>query len=167
LLTILGLAVAVVAIVALNHPKGQQAANGSTVPSSSAASSPSSSKPTSTPKSTANAQTKSTKTSSQNNVASSQNNGRPALLVLNNTNTSGLASTAVQRFQQGGWTASVGGNFVGDILSTAAYYDPSVTGAQAAADALQQQFPAIKRVVQRFTGLPQGPIIVVLTTDYS
>ncbi len=29
------------------------------------------------------------------------------------------------------------------------------------------QFPAIKRVVAKFSGLPAGPIVVVLTTDYS
>ena len=45
--------------------------------------------------------------------------------------------------------------------------DPSVTGAQAAAEALQSQFPAIKRVKERFGGLPGGPIVVVLTSDYS
>jgi hypothetical protein len=71
------------------------------------------------------------------------------------------------RFRQGGWTVTSTGDFQGDILSTAAYYDPSVTGAQAAAEALQSQFPAIKRVKERFGGLPGGPIVVVLTNDYS
>jgi hypothetical protein len=155
-----GLAVAIVAIVALNHPKGRQAANVSNLPSSSVAHSVSPSTSASKPKVTKPAPTKST-------TSSAQSNARPAVLVLNNTSTANLASTAVGRFQQGGWTASNGGNFDGSILSTAAYYDPSVSGAQAAAQTLQRQFPAIQRVVPRFSGLPQGPIIVVLTTDYS
>jgi hypothetical protein len=58
-------------------------------------------------------------------------------------------------------------NYQNDILSTCAYYDPSVDGAEAAAQALQQQFPAIKRVKPRFAELPSGPIVVVLTPDYS
>ena len=92
---------------------------------------------------------------------------RPAVIVLNNSGAAGLAATAVARLTRGGWTASNGGNFSGDILSTVAYYDPNVAGAQSAATALQAQFPAIKRVKARFDGLPQGPIILVLTTDYS
>jgi hypothetical protein len=159
-LALVGLVVAVVAIVALNHPKGKQAAHASGVTSSSASRSASPSKaPSKTPtKSKAPPPASSTK---------AQGNGQPALLVLNNSDTSGLADTAVSRFKAAGWTATNGGNFSGDILSTAAYYDPSVDGAKAGADALQQQFPSIKRVVERFDGLPQGPIVVVLTTDYS
>ena len=42
-----------------------------------------------------------------------------------------------------------------------------IAGLSAAATALQAQFPAIKRVVAKFSGLPAGPIIVVLTSDYS
>jgi hypothetical protein len=89
------------------------------------------------------------------------------VVVLNNTNTNGLADTAVSRLKAGGWTATNGGNFTGDILSTAAYYDPNVAGAAAAAQALQLQFPTIKRVKEKFAGLPAGPIVLVLTTDYS
>jgi hypothetical protein len=59
------------------------------------------------------------------------------------------------------------GNLVNSIISTCAYYDPNVEGAQAAATALQAQFPAIKRVVPKFAELPAGPIVVVLTADYA
>ncbi len=59
------------------------------------------------------------------------------------------------------------GNLTNDILSTCAYYDPSDPANEAAAQQLQQQFPEIKRVKERFAELPPGPIIVVLTTDYS
>jgi hypothetical protein len=73
----------------------------------------------------------------------------------------------LQRLQAGGWTASDGGFFDGSILSTAVYYDPSVSGAQAAANALQVQFPTILRVKEKFGGLPAGALILILTSDYS
>ena len=53
------------------------------------------------------------------------------------------------------------------IVSTVAYYDPATPNAQAAATALKAQFPAIKRVVAKFAELPAGPLVVVLTSDYS
>jgi hypothetical protein len=89
------------------------------------------------------------------------------LIVLNSTNKTGLADTAAARLRAGGWTVSHTDNLDNNILSTCAYYDPNVTNAKAAATALQKQFPVIKRVVQKFVGLPAGPIIVVLTSDYS
>ena len=39
--------------------------------------------------------------------------------------------------------------------------------AQAAAEALMQQFPAIKRTKEKFGALPAGPVVVVLTADYT
>ena len=59
------------------------------------------------------------------------------------------------------------GNLTNNIVSTCAYYDPATPGAQAAAQALQTQFPTIKRVVPKFAELPAGPVVVVLTSDYS
>jgi hypothetical protein len=129
-------------------PTTTSAASTSTAPvSSSSASSPASSTPAS-----------STSAPSLKSVP---------LVVLNNTSKSGLAETAAGRFKAGGWTVSNTGNLVNNIISTCAYYDPSVPNAQAAATALQVQFPAIKRVVAKFDGLPAGPIVVVLTSDYS
>ncbi|HZC72934.1 MAG TPA: LytR C-terminal domain-containing protein [Jatrophihabitans sp.] len=95
------------------------------------------------------------------------------LIVLNNTTTTGLAAQAAQRFEGGGWTVTSVSNYQNSILSTCAYYDPAVTGAKAAATALQRQYPTIKRVAPRFAPdpgaepLPAGPIVVVLTPDYS
>ena len=59
------------------------------------------------------------------------------------------------------------GNLTSQIVSTCAYYDTVDPNAQAAARALQAQFPAIKRVAPKFAELPPGPIVVVLTPDYS
>ena len=155
LLVVVGVAVAALAVTALNHPNGRLAARASqSVSTSSAASHPASS-PAPSP------------THSQVSATSSPaGSGRLPLIVLNNTSQVS-ASTAAQRFEQGGWTVTDTSTFDGSILSTAVYYDPDVSGAQAAAEALQQQFPAIKRVKAKFDGLPAGPIVVVLTSDYS
>jgi hypothetical protein len=89
------------------------------------------------------------------------------LTVLDSTGRPAVLRDAAQRFEQAGWTVEVTGTFAGDILSTAAYYDPASDGAQAAAEALQARFPAIRRVRPRFDGLPRGPIVIVLSYDYS
>ncbi len=89
------------------------------------------------------------------------------LIVLNNTNRNGLAETAAASFRAGGWTVTSTGNLNNSILSTCAYYDTSDPADHVAAAALQAQFPAIKRIEPKFSGLPAGPVIVVLTTDYS
>ncbi|WP_375480672.1 LytR C-terminal domain-containing protein [uncultured Jatrophihabitans sp.] len=89
------------------------------------------------------------------------------LLVLNNSTISGLARDAAQRFENAGWTVTAYGNYANNIISTCAYYDPSTANAKAAAQALQDQFPTIKRVKPRFGQLPTGPVVVVLTSDYS
>jgi hypothetical protein len=92
--------------------------------------------------------------------------GKLPLVVLNNTETHGLAAQAKASFEAGGWQVTSIGNLQNSILSTCAYYDPDTAGAQQAAQALMQQFPAIKRTAPKFDGLPAGPIVVVLTPDY-
>jgi hypothetical protein len=96
-------------------------------------------------------------------------NGTAALplVVLDNTGRSELARAAADQFKQAGWTVTDTSTFDGNILSTAAYYDPATPGARAAAEALQVQFSAIRRVRPKFDGLPPGPIVVVLALDYS
>ena len=153
-LAVIGVAVAVVAVIALRHPNGRQARPVS-LPTTATATvtatpTPSSSAPSSTAGSTPSAATHSV-----------------PLVVLNNTSTIGLAKTARQRFEAAGWTVTSVGTMTNDILSTCAYYDPSDPANQQAALELQQEFPAIKRVKEKFAELPAGPIVVVLTTDYS
>ncbi len=98
--------------------------------------------------------------------APSEQSGVP-LVVLDNTGRPALALSASHRFEQRGWTVTDTSTFDGDILSTAAYYDPAAPGAQAAAEALQVQFPEIQRVRPKFDGLGPGAVVVVLTHDYS
>jgi LytR cell envelope-related transcriptional attenuator len=174
LLLLVGVAVAVVAVMALDHPKGKTAANSTQTRTASASASTSASASASKSKTSASASKTSaastptpTPTAADSSPSSSTaGTGRLPLVVLNNTSDV-TASTAAATFEQGGWTVSDTSTFSGDIVSTAAYYDPDVAGAQAAAEALQQQFPAIKRIKEKFEGLPQGPIVVVLTSDYS
>jgi len=88
-------------------------------------------------------------------------------VVLNTTSINGLADTAAQQFEAGGWTVTDKENYSNDILSTCAYYDPSDPANEQQAEQLQQEFPAIKRIKERFPELPAGPIVVALTSDYS
>ena len=93
--------------------------------------------------------------------------GALPLIVLNNTTRTNLASDVGQEFKVGGWAVtSVEENYSNNISSSAAYYDPSVSNAKSVAEALQQQFPAIQRVVAKFSPLPDGPIVVILTADW-
>jgi len=154
-LAVIGVAVAAVAVIALRHPNGRQARPVSlpTTATVTATPTPSSGAPSgqsSTPGSTGSAATRAV-----------------PLIVLNNTSTVGLAETARQRFEAAGWTVTSVGTISNDIISTCAYYDPSDPANEQAATQLQQEFPAIKRVREKFPELPAGPIVVVLTTDYS
>ncbi len=158
-LAVLGVAVAVVAVIALRHPNGRQARpvalRTTTTATVTATATP---KPSTRPPST--------RPSTSTTPTSAASHPLP-LVVLNSTSVQGLAETARQRFEAGGWTVSSTGNIINDILSTCAYYDPSDPADEQAALQLQQQFPAIKRVREKFAELPAGPIVVVLTTDYS
>jgi hypothetical protein len=89
------------------------------------------------------------------------------LVILNNTTSQGLAQRAALRFESGGWTVTHYDNYQNVIISTCAYYDPSDPQAKPAAEALQAQFPTIKRIKPKFAELPSGPVVVVLTSDYS
>jgi hypothetical protein len=161
----LGFVVLIVAVVALREPNGHVAGAQSpdrTGPSDVARNSPSGTAPT--------AASSAPRTS--DSPSSVGFRGVP-LVVLNDTTTSGLAARAARRFQAAGWTVTRFDNYQNDIVSTCAYYDPTSPGAEAAAQALQRQFPTIKRVEPRFAPdpgaqpLPPGPVVVVLTPDYS
>jgi hypothetical protein len=165
-LAVLGLVVLAVAVFAIRNPRGGSPAAAQTPDTSSPASSTGTS-------STAGSQSRSieptdtvpiTANSSGLTLAQAQ---QVPLVVLNNTTISGLATQAAHRFQAAGWHVTSVGNLVNDIISTCAYFDPSVANAKAAAKVLKHEFPAIKRVRPRFPQLPPGPIVVVLTPDYA
>lgn len=169
-LAALGVVVLVVALIALRQPSKNSTLAGSatmtptktpakTLTGTSSATKTASGTPSSTPprSSSSAAATSSTPPSAD----------RLPLVVLNNTTITGLAAQASDRFRAGGWTVTSFGNYQNDILSTCAYYDPAVPDADRDAKRLQAQFPTIKRVAPKFAELPAGPIVVVLTPDYS
>jgi LytR cell envelope-related transcriptional attenuator len=165
-LAVIGVVVAVVAIIALQHPNGRQAKPVSlktstvtaTATQTTTKSPPASRTSTRTAPPPSHTGGSSTSTSSSHSIP---------LVVLNSTTIQGLAETAKQQFEAGGWTVTSTDNIVNDIISTCAYYDPSDPANEQAAMQLQQQFPSIKRVKEKFSELPAGPIVVVLTSDYS
>lgn len=179
-MVVVGIAVLVLSIVALaaagsgassdvSGPKvtlpggsvsGTSRASGSPKATTSPTTSPTVSASTSTSTSASPSATGSTSTSPARA-------GAQPLVVLNNTSQTGLAQQAASTFERGGWTVTSTGNINQSTISTCAYYDPSVDGAQAAAEALMQQFPAIKRTAVKYDALPAGPVVVVLTTDYT
>jgi cytoskeletal protein RodZ len=174
----LGIAVLLVAVLALREPSGHV----STVAHKSASSvakqsgaSPSSKSSTARRSATgarsSTSNSSSTSSSSSTSGSSSTRTGAAAkavpLIVLNNTTIHGLAAEAAQRFETGGWTVTSSGNLTNEILSTCAYYDDSDPEAKSAAEALMAQYPTIKRVQPKFPELPPGPVVVVLTPDYS
>lgn len=146
------------ALSALAHPKGRESVKAGVIPSSSASHAAPSS---------AGAKRPAASGSTGSGQNQTRGSSRPAVLVLNNSTDPRKTATAIQRLAAGGWSASNGGSFSGSILSTAVYYDPSVAGAQSAATSLQAQFPSVQRVKQKFDGLPPGPLILILTSDYS
>jgi LytR cell envelope-related transcriptional attenuator len=168
-LATLGAAVLVIAVIALRNPEGHGPA-GAVRTTTSTAAPPAA--PKSVPKSTASSApgTPAAATVSPTSAAPPAAAARLPLVVLNNTPVRGLAARAQARFQAGGWTVTSLGNLsdnTGNIVSTSAYFDPAVPGAETAARALQAQFPAIRRLAPKFAQLPAGPIVVVLTSDYS
>lgn len=167
----LGAVVAIVAVIALREPNGHvdSAVTNTTtrtvVPSGKSTPAPSGR----TKPATGTASKPPASTSSGGSGTDSGTNSTKSvpLVVLNNTTTPKLAQQAADRFSAGGWTVSSVGNLRNDIISTCAYYDPSDADAKPAAMALQKQFPTIKRVQPKFPELPDGPVVVVLTPDYS
>jgi ABC-type Fe3+-hydroxamate transport system substrate-binding protein len=174
--------VLVVAIYALNEQGKHTSHGGTSSGSSSPTSSPangaqsgrtataSTSKPsTSTaPTSTAASSSPTTRADTASSPTTADLHSQ-SIVVLNNTETQGLAKSAQQRFEAGGWNVTQAANYQNDILSTCAYYDPSSALAKDAAEALQRQYPTIKRVEPQFSGLESydSPIVVILTPDYS
>jgi hypothetical protein len=174
---VLGIAVLVVAFLALRNPKNNAAADASPTITTTRTVSPSSGTASSGGGSDSVGPSGSLGPSGSSDSLSpsgseSTRPRRPAigsqpLVVLNAVGTPNLATEAATQFENGGWSVTHVGDYTNTFLSTAAYYDPAVPGAHRAANALQRQFPFIKRVVERFAQLPAGPVVVVLWSDYT
>jgi hypothetical protein len=158
--------VLIVAIVALRNPRQASTQAGTPTTTTSRSPVPTSVSTPSSPSSSASSHR--TSTSAKPTHTTPRVIGSQPLVVLNQAPAQNDVQQAAARFRAGGWqVTSTDQNYINDVITTTAYYDPSVTGAQAAALALQKQFPTIKRVQERFANLVAGPVVVVLTSDYS
>jgi hypothetical protein len=83
--------------------------------------------------------------------------------VLNNSRVAHLAARAAAQLRSGGWPIRQVGNFTGRIAYSTAYYPP---GEAKAAESLARQFPAVRRVLPRFHGLPGHGLTLVVTRDW-
>lgn len=172
-LVLAGIALVVIAVIALHHPKGAQSPRASVAANATdPEDSPQPSGTTraaTTPKTTPTTQATSSaaRTSPSTTPTATTETAHPSVLVLNNTSDTATTQLAITRFKAKGWPAVDGGSFDGAILTPAVYYDPAVSGAEAAATELQREFPVIARVREKFSGLPSAPIIVILNGDYS
>lgn len=171
LIAVLGIVVLVVAFLALRSPRHPGSAAGTdtrvSIPAE-AGSVPGRAAPS-----------VSSSVSSSSSPAGPAHSSPPAVadtpvVVVNQSGTADLAHQAAATLRRGGWHVSaVQETFNNDVMTTTAYYDPSVPGAEQAAEALHRQFPGIHRVAERFTpvpggdSLPPGPVVVVLTDDYT
>ena len=156
LVVCLGLVVLAIAVVALREPNGHVSGSGATNVANGTASNQPAQSPTAP----------SDSASTSPGPSLSQLKSVP-LVVLNNSSVVGLAAQAAQQFENGGWSVTRIADLQNEILSPCAYYDPSAENARTAAKALQRQFPGIARVKPKFPQLPSGPIVVVLTADYT
>ena len=155
LIAVLGVAVLVIAFLALRNPRQGATAAGTDTHQSTPGSAPTVVPSSSIP-------------SSATSSGPASLIGSKPLIVLNQTTTPDLAAQAAQRFKRAGWhVGSTQEGYQNDVITTTAYYDPAIAGAKRAALALQRQFATIHRVAERFPELPPGPVVVVLTTDYA
>ena len=83
--------------------------------------------------------------------------------VLNNSRISGLAHDAAARVARGGWPVRYVGNFTGRIAASTIYY---AAGQRRSAELFAREFPAVRRVLPRFPGLPGSGLTLVVTRDW-
>src|SRR6476469_5674268 len=116
LLAVLGIAVLVVAFLALRNHHQAATAAGTDTHQSTAQPPPS-------------AQSSGTSSSSSGAPSSGPPSviGSKPLIVLNQTTTSDLAAQAAQRFKRAGWRVrSTQEGYQNDVVTTTAYYDPAI-----------------------------------------
>lgn len=144
---------------AKSTPRAAEFSTGVTTPPPSTASSPATSAATTEPAAT---------TSSPAATRSKASRGAQlrkdvAVVVLNQTSRSGLASTVAERLRAKGWTVTAVGNFRGVVPATTVYYP---VGDEAAALAAAKSLPTPARTRPRFGNLSTTLLTVVVTTNY-
>ena len=84
--------------------------------------------------------------------------------ILNGTSITGLAGSAQERLEEGGWSVPAIDTTSREIEATTVYYPP---GLEESAEALQAQFPEIARTAPTEPGLAQDRLVVILAQDYA
>lgn len=156
-LFVVGVVAGIVAVVAAHNPRGHQVKGSGSVSVSTVTLKPGSTR-FSTPSSSSSSPSSSTKPR--------PNRPQNAIYILNNTDRPSLGTETTSKFRAKGWHVVGSEQYSNDIISSAAYYDPSNPANLTAAQKLQTDFPGIIRVVPRFPELPLYPIVVVLNEDY-
>lgn len=84
--------------------------------------------------------------------------------VLNNSRIAGLANQSAAVLRDGGWAVAGVGNYTGRVPVTTVFF---ADGRQSEAHALADAFPSVQRVLPRLDDLPDGGLIVVVTSDFA
>src|SRR5664279_1908944 len=84
--------------------------------------------------------------------------------VLNNSRITGLANQSAAVLRDGGWAVAGVGNYTGRVPVTTVFF---ADGRESAAHALADAFPSVQRVLPRLDDLPDGGLIVVVTSDFA
>lgn len=94
-------------------------------------------------------------------------NAKAPLTVLNASSVGGLAGDVAATYEAAGWLVNEVGNLPeGNVQVTTVYYTEGNVEEQAAATALQTQFPQIQQVAVRPATISFQGVVVVLTGDY-
>src|SRR5450756_1608106 len=84
--------------------------------------------------------------------------------VLNNSRITGLANQSAAVLRDGGWAVAGVGNYTGRVPVTTVFF---ADGRESQAHALADAFPSVQRVLPRLDDLPDGGLIVVVTSDFA
>lgn len=96
-------------------------------------------------------------------TSAAQQTGRPSVVVLNQTSTSGLAGRYAARVTAAGWTVDHTGNFTGRVPATTVYYPAGYSGA---AQELAAQI-GIGRIRPAFSGISTSSLTVIIADGSS
>lgn len=164
-LLIVGIVVAIFAVIALSRPNGQRSEGGArqTAAEQSLAGTPT---PSNTSEDSSDSSSDDASGAASDDNPDAAGDVRASVLILNNTDIQGLAARAAEELRAAGWTVTGTDNYDNSIRSTAAYYDPSDPVNESAAHQLEKQFPWIERVVPRFAELPDSPIVLVVNAAF-
>jgi hypothetical protein len=86
------------------------------------------------------------------------------VIVLNSTNTTGLAAKARDDIQEQDWETGEPGNYDGDQLQTTTVFFPD--GMEGSAQLLQEEFPDIGEIKPAEEGMSTSSLTLVLGADW-